>query len=308
MLNNSIVIEKIKEVRMDILEEVLHKLDILQTIGNTLSSTTLKIYDVSYRLYTRGKELGLSDENVNSLFQLICEDEYRWFEEWENENLSYVKRSYIGRSSSFYYMSDWYGSHIETSYVEDLLEGNNANLKSLLNYMESSVYDATINNVIPTFEDEEEQESFIEQLDDEYDFLIELNSELDTVKEILDEALKAYAYLSKYKTQENEYYIADSYLQHDIEGFLSEEKAEKLFDELMNNISPIKLNNVNRVEVKKIIDNGKYKLQCLINDKSFTLETNINSNDELSESYIDIILDILNELINHNFELEKDVM
>jgi hypothetical protein len=305
MKNNTIVIEKIREVRSDILEEVLHKINILEELSKNIKHTDLKIHDVSYRLYSRAETLGLTFNQFNSLFQLICDVEYSNFEEWESENLSYVKREYIGTTSSFYYMSNWYGIHLNYYHVENLLKGNNVQLIDVLNGLESTTYDALINDILPIFDDVEEQEKFIEQLDDEYEFLSELNDDLDVMKDIIDEAIKAYNYLREYKTEENEYSIVDEYLQHEIEEILSESKANELFDSLMHNISPIKLNKVFKIKVVNFIEENEYeyKLKCIVNDKSFTLNTNIQSDDELSETYINGVMDILNELINHNFEL-----
>lgn len=78
--------------------------DMILSIGNPYRN--LKVYDISSYLYDlQQKSILTFDEMVNK-FNLICEMEYEYFQEEENEMTNLIEREYIGRTSSFKYTAN----------------------------------------------------------------------------------------------------------------------------------------------------------------------------------------------------------
>lgn len=68
-------------------------------------STNLKLYDIAWNDYIQ-KKYDLDDDTYSHLFNMYCEDEYRYYEEWREEEKLQNEHSYIGRTSSFYFHNE----------------------------------------------------------------------------------------------------------------------------------------------------------------------------------------------------------
>lgn len=297
---NEIIIEKLREVKDGIFSEVMGKINEIENVSTNFNHTNLKIHNVSYYLYQAVQNGIITNEQSLSLFQHICEMEYETFEEWESENLNYVKRAYIGRTSSFYYDSKWYGDVVEQDVVEELLEGKTA-LKDCLKGLDARIYEILIEGKnladFPQWDDDDVSEI----LEGEEEFLTLLSDDLDTVLEIVNEAKKAYDYLKEYKKGEN--ILAIEYLSHEIGEYYGEEEAEKLFDSILENIE--KLNKVETLKVSYVKNETSktYELNVSVNGEEFSIDTKIKFEHELSEKFINSTIECLNHKINESFEL-----
>lgn len=325
---NNIIIDKLNTLKEDYFNGVKERFEKIQEISNTFESTNLKIHDVSYRLYKAVDAGLLTDEQASDLFQHICECEYDSFTEWESENLSYVKRDYCGRTSSFFYNSNWYGMVVDECNVQELLEGKKLSMYDLVGNLEANVYDyimqerapeELVSNIASWFEErysleemnKEELEGIVTNfLEDEKCILNDVDNDLDTLEKIVQEAKEAYDYLAHYKRQENEYEIADGFLQSEIEESLAEEKAKEIFTEILEAIAP--LNKIKFINVSYINVNIEYSLVININIHSelinlgstkFLFNLGFTKFDEHSEHMVKLIVEEIQEKVNKYFNV-----
>lgn len=261
----------------------------------------MKLHDVSYYLYNAVNSGIISDNQSLRLFQLICDHEYDYFQEWEKENLNYVYRSYIGRTSSFYYDSKWSGDQIENDIIEELLEGKGV-LKDCFGNLDHRLHDYLFKNtdIMAEFIESDEDE-FIDFLETETEILTSIEDDLNYVEKIVTEAKKAYEYLSDFKKQENEYSLAKHYLENEIAEYYSVDIAEKLFCKILSHIEY--LNEVKKLVVINQTINNEYSIKVNINETEFNINTGIKSTHELSEHCITCTMYSLNALIKNNFKL-----
>lgn len=300
-----LIVEKIREIQNGVLAEVLNKIEKIESSANSIKHTDLKIHTISYYIFSNAENYGMSNEQAVDMFQTICEDEYMEFKDWERENLSYVERSYISRTSSFYYSSDWYGSVLDNSTIEELLEGK-CNLKYVLGEIENEVYELLIENKqLAALENEKDRENLIEQLEVESEWLSNLLDDLETVGQIVDEALLAYSYLRDYKEESNEIELAKKYFNDLYEFYYAGTIARNLFEKSLLSIE--KFNEVETFETDILTVNGKYVVLVRINREnnensySFQLDTNIKSELEFSEKFIVCVMYEIGELIENKF-------
>lgn len=292
-MTNTIILEKVREIKNEILDAVMQKMDEIVQKSSDIKMTDLKIHEASYFIHTKVSELGLSDNDLQSLFEHICEMEYEYFQEFE-EKLDYVKREYIGRTSSFYYNSDWYGTHIDNDYVSDILEGK-GELHSLFDYLTMDVYNAL-------FDDENIHDDLdMDDLEEAEEHLNDLYDDLEVLESIVDEALSVYEYLKEYKTEENETSLVLDYLECDIENHLAENKADELFEAILDNIE--KLNLVKSINLEFLNVNNEYMLKVNVNNTIFELDTDIKCNAPHAEKYIESIMYYLEQSLQNSFAL-----
>lgn len=310
----NVIIEKLRELK-ESYELVVKKINEIEEVSSTLGSTNLKLHHVSYYLYQAVQDGIITDEQSLSTFEDICNFEYEYFQEWEKENLDYVKRDYIGRTSSFFYQSDWYGDVIDNGMVQTILEGENVSDTDYFGSLDNRIYEYLVNGTSVIAEilemydinDYDDDDEMIEDISDffesEEEILTLLLDDLDYVSKIVNEAKEAYDFLDSYKSIENECTIAMEYLEHDISEYYAEKKAEYFFDRILNSVD--KLNLVQSLKVSYTEnENAKfYDLHVSVNDNEFIIDTEISSQHELSELCIKTTVSILDEKINEKFAL-----
>lgn len=307
----TLMVEKLRGVRDGVFKEVQDKIQQVNNIAINFGYTNLKIYDVSHYLYLAVNSGLITDKQGNDLFNHISEVEYQNFQEWEEEHLTNINRSYIFSTSSFFYNTDWYGVHINTDMVEDTLKGSKDNpLGEALKELNHTIYNCLVTKEISdkeaikdlvsyyvgyfNYDDvEEAEEDVLDELDEAEVFLEELSDDLDELLEVVNEAKLAYDYLESYKTQENEYYIAKYYLEHDIENYYAEDKADNLFAKVLESIAPI--NKVEFINFSMSKQDNEYVLDVETNNKSFKLDTGVSTEHELSKLYAECILHFIEE-------------
>lgn len=273
--------------------------DEINKISTGISSENLKLHDISHRLYQYEKDGLISNSESVDIFQHIIDVEYDSFTDWEDENLNIVERNYIGRTSGFYYMPKNTG-------FEEVFKGETFQYKDHLESMfhsaqEEAIYSVATNNI-----DKEELESiiadYLSDIEDMDDFQNEISDmvedfsstldlfqeEVEFLKEELEEAKKAYDYIKDFKTEENEYYMADEHLSVDIENHLTENKAHEITD---NFIEAVGINNikVKDIEVSGSLVEIKYEKEGL--EKSWKQDLKIKNtvNDKVFNLYIKIL-------------------
>lgn len=331
MTINNIIVNKLREVKEGVFTETMDKIKSIQSIADQFESTNLKIYNVAYYLNDAVQAGVLTNEQELSLFQEIANREYECFEEWEKQNLHYIKRSYIGRSSSFFYSTNWEGDVIDNETLEGLLEGKTIHMLDWHGDLLASVYDFLVDGVsnfeqitdkiysyIGTKDESENEADWIEEfkseldelLEDEINILESLNDELDTVLEIILEGKKAYEYIANYKTEKHEREITDSYLEYEIENYVSENEAEKIYNEALKELIP--LNKLETVEVTGYHDALKYTwyIDIVTNlgiRKVNTKITSLYDMEDNSKLLVTMIVCHLREMFDQNFDINKEV-
>ena len=300
MLKKSIIIEKLREIKEGLFVEIMDQIEKIEKVSTDFNYTNLKIHNVSYYLYQAQQAGLITDGQAQQSFEEISHNEYEYFQEWEKENLNYVSRSYIGRTSSFYYNSNWYGDHIDNGTIEYLLEGKET-LKDEFDHLDSRLHSYLLNDIDISgeFTDFDEND-FIDWLETELNMLELFKDDLNTVEEIVLEAKKAYDYLKDYKTESNEYALAKEYLSHEIAEYYSQNKAEQLFDRILGEIEY--LNQVEKLEFSYTTINNYFVLEIELNDTTFNIDTVISSTHELSDHTMNCIDFELQALIKNNFK------
>lgn len=331
MTINNIIVNKLREVKEGIFAETMDKIQNIQSIADKFEDTNLKIYNVAYYLNDAVQAGVLTSEQELSLFREIAHREYENFEEWEKQNLHYIERSYIGRSSSFFYNTNWEGDVVDNETLEELLEGKTVHMLDWQDDLLASVYDFLVDGVsdfgqitdkiysyIGTKDESENEADWIEEfksqldelLEDELDTLETLNDELDTVLEIILEGKKAYEYIANYKTEKHEREIADSYLEYDIENYVSEDEAEKIYNKALEELTP--LNKIETVEVTGYHDalNHTWYIDIITNlgiRKINTKITSLYGMEDNSKLLVAMIVCHLREMFDKNFDINKEV-
>lgn len=291
------IINQLDELKAGLFSEVLKKIEKVESDASVIHFTDLKLHHASYYTYELESNGILTDKQAEQLFSEICEREYDFFAEWEKENLNYVERSYIGRTSSFYYDSNWYGDEIDNGYVDTLLEGKSVDLNIVLGGMSVIIHDYLFNG-----DTENISEIDSDDIESEMELLERLSNDLDTVQEIVNEALKAYEYLKEFKTEANEKSLVDSYIEHEITEYYGEASANEYFDLIIYNIE--KLNKVESIIVKTEVINNNYMFLVNVNGTNkFNLNTKINYESKFSKLLVDSILSEIKKMIDNKFEL-----
>ena len=202
------------------LEQVV---DYLNSIENVWSKArTLKLHEVSYQAADIIEEYPLVKDEYSEcdLFNWFCEDEYRNFTEWMNEENIEDCREYIGRTSSFYL------TNINDKRI-DYVIGN------LIDNINNGFYSVDIdeNGKMIHFTDTDyytEQEQIEEyQMDMEY---FADGTFLDDVKKYLHDAVEIADYIDNFKKNQIAYFTEyieckNDDLEYQAEQDAKEEKA-----------------------------------------------------------------------------------
>lgn len=291
--------------------ETREKINSIEDIASDFRNTNLKLYHASSYLYDLWQHDKLiTEKQAHRFFEDICCVEYEQFQDWEHENLSYVKREYIGRTSSFYYGTNWEGNVITNYSVEQLLRGNGLNVIDTYGELDSNIYDylvygTSINDFFESeFEDEDEILDYLEMAFDEID---RINDDLDEIDSIVRECKLAYDYLREFKTEENEIAVVDGHLEFELQMYYAEYKAEELYDLIISKID--KLNTVKEIDFDFTkADNDRYMFNfsiCEHEYHSHTFHTEMTTKHVFSEMFVKCITQELDSLLDENFLLKK---
>jgi len=314
---NNLIIAKLNTLKSDFFNEVQERFNKIRESAKNIRYTDLKLHHASHELYKYVQDGILTEEQGTSLFQHMCEVEYDHFQEWEKENLSYVSRSYISRSSSFYYLSSFDGNVVDSWFTDDLLKGKQVYLKDLIGGLVFEIYDylvedekeEAVNTILEILEQEYElsemtidelKEAVEEFFESEESILSDALEDLKEIEEIVKEALKAYEYLSEFKTIENEKELLKHYMESDIENHIAEETAENILDAIAHDHRP--LNKITSFNITVGIVGDDYVINCESNwsGSSYTIA---NSKYNISKVLAEQVLKHLQILLKHYFDL-----
>lgn len=313
-LIEGIILEKVREIKTELFDNLVTKFEDISHKSSNIEYTNLKLRNASYYLYTLVKKGVLSDKQASNLFEHLCECEYEYFQEWEQENLSDVSRHYIGHTSSFYYNTN-IELYYTGSYIQDILEGKDISLEDITGDLDSNLHDLLFENSIPEalntirteyieeveLDEDLTLEDFLEDIfSSSIEILEELDNELDEMNNLIDDALKGYDYLKDFKSEENEISLVNDYLEIEIYDIISPEKSENVYDELISELSP--LNKLTWVDLSVTVNGNEYVIICNSNIKTVDINTGILTGNKLSENLINSVLDDTKELFNKNFE------
>lgn len=316
----NLIIAKLNEIKAEHFDTVLNRWNELYNAVD-FGYTDLKVHHASYYLYKMVEDGILSHEQFNQLFEHACICELDYFEEWEAENIPSIKREYIGRTSSFYYMpKKWYGEHICDGTVEDLLKNNHVDLNEIFGDLDADVYDFLFgdmdinyyaNEIIETIhnqlEEDHDMDDFKTELDelleDSIDILENIDSELEDLEEIITECKKAYNYLAEYKTKENEIETFKHFLESEIENIISENLAEEISNTFIRNMKP--LNKLESVTIDyTVFDYRVLQFLVVTNLGTWAHSTNIKYSNEHTKLLADCTLFTLKEELQKMFDFE----
>lgn len=317
----NLVIAKLNEIKTDYFEDTLEKLNNIKKQTGNFSYTDLKLHNVSYRLYRIVQDGIMSNEQFNGLFNHICECEYEYFEEWEEENIPSIERVYIGRTSSFYYLpKTWRESIIGSGTVLDLLKNNSILDSEIFGELEVGLYDFLLNKidsieryayeVIETIHNQLEENHSIDEFKDELDTLFEdeisllevISSELDELQDIVNECQKAYDYLQEYKTEENELAMLEHYLDCEIENYISTDLADKIYEQILDEHTPLnKLTELHVYIAESDDENETFTITAESNLLATTYKTNVKRSNDRATYLIAFTLGHIRKQIEKDF-------
>ena len=169
---NNLVVEKLEELT-ELINEIKEKANEINDKTKDISYSNLKMHEFSWLLSTEVEKRNESEESHTQAFQLAMEHTYDLFTDEEERIAYHVKREYIGRTSSFYYLTDSYGETVDSYsfnealqgkkiYIGDYLGGVNANLYDYLMDGKKTLEELWEDEDFENFEDEEEIEEFFE--------------------------------------------------------------------------------------------------------------------------------------------------
>lgn len=320
----NLVIAKLNEIKVDYFEEALQKLNNVKKQTSNFAHTNLKLHNVSYKLYQMVKDGIMSDEQSDSLFNHICECEYQHFEQWEEENIPSIKRVYIGRTSSFYYLpKTWSEIIIGSGTVDSLLTNDSILDTEIFGELESSLYglydflfnqidslERYAHEVIETVHNQLEENHSVDEFKDELDMLFEdeislledISSELDELQDIVNECQKAYDYLREYKTEENELAMLEHYLDCEIEDYISTDLADKIYEQILDEHKP--LNKITELHVyiaESDDENETFTITAESNLLATTYQTNVKRSNDKATYLIAFTLGHMRKQIEKDF-------
>lgn len=310
-----IIVEKVRELK-GMYNELNEKFEGIKKITSDFNYTNLKLHHASYYLYNMVNEGLLTNQQAESLFNHMCECEYMYFQEWETDCLNYVSREYIGRTSSFYYLTTCYGEIIETYDINTLLQGEDLDIMDFMEQLPEITYNAlfeesddNMNDLVKFVESELEEmeeseynkEEFVtEFFEDAVYFFNQLSLDLELLNDIVEEAKQAYDYLDDFKSENNEVELIKQYLTYELTEVLASEVASDIFTELLFELD--KLNKVSSINVKYIVNDVEtYSIEFELNDYTLISDTDISIDVELSKMYIEQIIYELNKLLQSKF-------
>lgn len=196
----------------------------LQSFTGLFEDDNLKLYDLSYHLYKNSDQYFIEELGADyDYFYSFCEDEYRSYEDWLNEE-TYLKEhhlivDYVNRTSTFYYMkedlndfvayfSDYNLMHVEVLGSE--LLNDDLTLASMEEILSNTVR-LIDSDCLDDFDD------YIEQVIDAMD-MIKINFTIKEFKSYYIDQIAAYKYIKRFKNNQVEYF--DSWFEGLKESFL----------------------------------------------------------------------------------------
>ena len=226
---NNLVVEKLEELT-ELINEIKEKANEINDKTKDISYSNLKMHEFSWLLSTEVEKRNESEESHTQAFQLAMEHTYDLFTDEEERIAYHVKREYIGRTSSFYYLTDSYGETVDSYSFNEALQGKKINIGDYLGGVNANLYDYLIQGTktleelwededFENFEDEEEIEEFFESERSEIEKAFE---DLNYLEEIVNEALQLYKLVEDYKTED-----FAKLLLEDFEYLLENEEEER---------------------------------------------------------------------------------
>lgn len=192
---------------------------IIECIGK---KEDLKLYDLSYGLYDNEEYKNLTDKEKNNLFNIFCDDSYRVFDEWIQEEKLYIDFKYIGHTSTFFVIPK---RGIDYNDIYDfansdligkifLLLDEYINNELCMYYGLSSFFEIEKNQIVNI-------DSYL------FDFLRDYNITLDEcikdfkqfIIDYFEDVKKVYDYIDDFKNNQCEYfneYYNDFWLQNNL--------------------------------------------------------------------------------------------
>lgn len=230
MTNNmNLVVEKLEELT-ELINEIKEKANEINDKTKDISHTNLKMYEFNWLLGEEADKKEASEESQIQAFQLAMEHTFDLFTDEEERIAYHVKREYIGRTSSFYYLTDSYGETVDSYSFNEALQGKKINIGDYLGGVNANLYDYLIEETktleelwkdedFNNFEDEEEIEEFFDSERSEIEKAFE---DLNYLEEIVNEALELYELVEDYKTKDYA-----KLLLEDFECLLESEEEEE---------------------------------------------------------------------------------
>lgn len=186
------------------IEKLNKQFNKLQKHTENLNATNLKLYDVAYYVS--------NDENLLNHFNVFCDFEFEYFEEYLKENMLEIEQ--IGRTSSFYF----YGGYAEMNFYDfDIYDmKDDDNIFDTLGYGIESELETLFNseNIKSAFYDFENYQNYdlldsddLDNLEIEFsDSIEELTLYLQAYCLEIKAVKRAYKWLENYKANQLKYF------------------------------------------------------------------------------------------------------
>lgn len=189
----------------------------LEGVQKCFQRMDLKLYDLSYALWKDERFKGLGDDFLGDMFNLFCEDNFRWFQEWEEEEgIDKNIRNYIGRTSTFTLDSKGVfeddGQFYLYSMLRDVMyEYHDTRaidwLDGSVNYdLETRQLDYKAIQEYISSERVEWREDEIRVIKESLEYIIS-GELLEDIKGFLEDGIKEYEYIESFKENSIEYFF-----------------------------------------------------------------------------------------------------
>lgn len=317
----NLIIERlsnIKKIGFKNTKEILNK---ITHITDGVNSTNVKVHNISYYMYEAMQKGILTSEQSDELFSRLTEAEHDSFTDWEAEQVPMVKREYIGRTSSFYYVPHkWLRDVIEEDTAIDILKGKKIAMKEIYGGLDSDIYDMLFDHefnqdrlaneilegIHNHLEEDHSEEDFQAELDDHFmdtELLLEdIEDDLLYLLLVAKQCQEAYEYIMDYKRKENQIDVAKDWLHNYIYNVVVEEQASKHHEEMLHT-----LKNINKISYIKLeakfnpMNESKYDIIVNTDFQSFSIDTEIKHGHEYSKELVEAILSEMNEYVYKQF-------
>lgn len=309
--------------------------EIINSIGNPFRN--LKVHDINSRLYEYYEKGLLTYDEMTSKFNWICIDEYEFFQEIEKEDTNYIKREYIGRTSSFCYelvesleILEFEERNFEYQKINidesiEYYHATNDFLMLLLNMVKKDDEIILENLLIEAIKDlekiyqieidelEDIEESIQDSLNELQNYFELVEYDLDVIENALKEIQTMLKYIDDYKTEENEYAIVDEYLLCDVDDRVLE-KTSDIIEEVERNILSVIHESKGIIALENIhyyhdSTENAYMVETVYSDKNFntfeSYDLYYTIDDIVNNKVINAFhYDLLGRLINLKLEFD----
>lgn len=295
MINNNLITElerktdKIKKAMADIENYIVDRQN-----EDSLVTTNLKVYDISYMVYHA------KYEDSNSLFGSYVDMEYQVYQDILRENYPDVEEEYLGRTSSFYYDID----KIIYNYFFNRNQDIAADFNSLIYFLEDYtaiqfdleeilLFDYSNKEKIKELQEGYNIDIIIEELEDciiELQYLKETFKKINKVYEYLNDYKKNQCkyFLDDYKSSKEDLYI-DNYIRakEDLEELLKLNIANDYINTLTTNGDSL-ITLINNIDVYSCKDNKECIQTFLTLEKAYHDLNKINENSYYNTKILNI--------------------